>query len=751
MKTRKRKQPAAKQFYQRLISFFPVQLLLGYLKYNHLILLTWLLPFLIVGKAFGSQFGLPVLFLAPEYLGQVNPIAFLFMGIATGAFIMAFHIASYVVMAHRYPFIVTLSKPFYKYVLNNSVIPVVYILFYLLQSALFQANYELIKPIFIVLHLFVFLFGVNLFIYFSFGFFYLIVRGIPFLRKEKKSQKRKKIHFSWLTRITEKDKARKIREAPIRENEPGGVEIYIRSLSRLARTGRFKHYSQEAFTRVFYDQHRNAFYYVLFILAFILIRGLIKNQASMILPAAASFQLMMTILILVISMFYILFRRWTFIIFTLLVVVAAFISPDTILSYNNNAYGLNYNINGKITQIEPLQHGNYQADSLKTIQILNHWLKRNTDPQYPNRKSKMVVVATSGGGLKMAVWTYYALAYADSCLNGKLLKHTELITGASGGMLGAAYLRELYLRKQQGLSNLNPHGKNLTNISKDILNPVFYTFSMSDWFFRLQTFRYQRKTYYKDRAYMFEQTLNRNLGPILDKPLYAYRKAEQKAQIPLLIFSPSIENTGAQLIISPQNLSFLTKTVPHEYIRNIEFRHNFSAFGADSLRFLSAIRMNASFPYVSPDVVLPGTPRLVVMDAGMNDNFGYMTAFRFITTFKQWIQENTAGIILLQLHENDNPKIYKLRPNILYRFMRPMGSLFDDWSYIQKNNYLYMLLSLKKLLPGKFQLIPITFGNEQQHIALSWHLTKKEKQILLKAIHRTENQESIHKLQRLIQ
>jgi hypothetical protein len=150
-------------------------------------------------------------------------------------------------------------------------------------------------------------------------------------------------------------------------------------------------------------------------------------------------------------------------------------------------------------------------------------------------------------------------------------------------------------------------------------------------------------------------------------------------------------------------------------------------------------------------VVLPGTPRLVVMDAGMNDNFGYMTAFRFITTFKQWIQENTAGIILLQLHENDNPKIYQLHPNILYRFMRPMGSLFDDWSYIQKNNYLYMLLSLKKLLPGKFQLIPITFGTEQQHIALSWHLTKKEKQILLKAIHHKTNQESIRKLKKMLQ
>ncbi len=745
----KKKRQAGINSYQRLFSFFPIQLFRGYLKYNHLILLSWLVPFLIVGKAFGSQFGLPVLFLAPEYLGHVNISAFLFMGMATGSFIMAFHIASYIVMAHRYPFIVTLSKPFYKYAINNSFIPLIYLLFYLYQSASFQASYELIDALTISFNLLAFLLGVNLFVFVSFGFFFLIVRKVPNWFKPQRAFLNKSKLFKWVWRIKEKDKAFKIKEAPIRENQANGVEIYIKSWKQISRTGRFKHYKEEAFSRVFYYQHRNAFYYVLFILGFILIRGLAKDQPAMILPAAASFQLMLTITILVISLFYILFRRWTFAILSLIILIAAFASPDKILSYNNNGYGLNYNLSGKRAEIKLRDYGNYHKDSLSTVNILNRWLKRNTNEQ-TGQKPKMVVICSSGGGLKMAVWTYYALAYADSCLNGKLLQHTELITGASGGMLGAAYIRELYLRKQKGLSNLKPNGQNLTNISKDILNPVFYTFSMSDWFFRLQTFRYQGKTYYKDRAYMFEQTINRNLGPILDKPLYAYHKYEQNAEIPLLIFSPTIENTGAQLIISSQNVSYLTKTTPGEIIRNIEFRHNYKNFGADSLRFLSAIRMNASFPYVSPDVLLPGNPQLVVMDAGMNDNFGYLTAFRFITNFKQWIEKNTSGIILIQLNENDNPKIYTLHPNILYRLLRPMGSLFDDWGYIQKNNYLAMLQSLKKLLPGKFQMIPLTFGNKKEHIALSWHLTKKEKQLLLEAIHHDENKNAINKLYELL-
>ncbi len=139
----------------------------------------------------------------------------------------------------------------------------------------------------------------------------------------------------------------------------------------------------------------------------------------------------------------------------------------------------------------------------------------------------MVLVCTSGGGLKMALWTYYSLGYIDSLTNGSLLKHTQLITGASGGMLGAAYLRELYLDHLTGEINSYYSYTYIDRLSKDLLNPILYSFSMSDWFFRLERFSYNGYTYYKDRAYMFEKFVNKNLGPVLDKPLSAYYEPER--------------------------------------------------------------------------------------------------------------------------------------------------------------------------------------------------------------------------------
>ncbi len=741
-----KKKPARwKRFLKRIYFFFPVRLLVGYLKTNHLILLSWLIPFMIILNGLGIRFGLPSLFLTPEYMGKINGFAFLFLGLVTGSFIMAFHISSYVVMAHRYPFIATVSKPFYIYSLNNSAIPVAYLLIYLYESFRFQTGYEMIPPLHVVMNLTAFLTGILLFVYFSFGFFYFLVRVWPRIVIAEHSKLSKKKWLRWLVQISEKDKQKKMEEAPKENKGPSKVEWYISGISSISRSRDFSHFDRSYLTKIFHQQHRNALFYVLLILTFIIIRGLIKDQPQLILPAGASLLLLFTLILLIISLFYIVFRQWTFVAVLVLLFAGNFVSPFTINSYNNNAYGLNYS-NKKAT-INPLSHGNFQIDSLNTVKILNRWAKKNVMPS--DKKPKMVIICASGGGMKLAMWTYYSLAYADSLTQGRLLRHTELFTGASGGMLGDAFLRELYLEKQEGKIKKLLSKKYISEITTDILNPVFYSFSMSDWFFRLQHFRYNGHRYYKDRAYMFEQTLNRNLGPILDKPLIAYRKEEESAKIPMLILTPTIITTGSRMIISPVDVSYLTKDPYNKVLKNVEFRYNYHAFGADSLRFLSAIRMNASFPYVSPIVALPGKPRLTLFDAGLNDDYGYLTAYAFAMEFKNWILQHTGGLIIINVDENDYIS-YGKAARFPSRILKPLGVLFTDWLSIQENNYLPVVASLKKTLNGKFDFINFRFGSVNKRVSLSWHLTKRDKQILKQAIYLPPNQKELQRLRQLL-
>ena len=86
----------------------------------------------------------------------------------------------------------------------------------------------------------------------------------------------------------------------------------------------------------------------------------------------------------------------------------------------------------------------------------------------------------------------------------RLMKKTFLITGASGGMLSAAFFRELYLQKQKG-RNINLRDKKYVDeISGDLLNPMFSSFVARDLIAPAQKFKVGPYSYVKDRGYAFE-------------------------------------------------------------------------------------------------------------------------------------------------------------------------------------------------------------------------------------------------------
>ena len=59
--------------------------------------------------------------------------------------------------------------------------------------------------------------------------------------------------------------------------------------------------------------------------------------------------------------------------------------------------------------------------------------------------------------------------------------------------------------------------------------------------------------------------------------------------------------------------------------------------------------MNATYPYILPSVWLPTHPVIDVMDAGLRDNYGQETSLRFLHVFKDWINENTSGVLIIQI------------------------------------------------------------------------------------------------------
>jgi hypothetical protein len=549
----------------------------------------------------------------------------------------------------------------------------------------------------------------------------------------------------------------------IKESRDWYVETYFSNPIQIRLVRSVHHYNKEMLKNVIRQNQHSAFWFQLLSLLSIIGLGLFGDKKMFEIPASASLFLLFTLFIMIFSSFYRWFRGWSTPVFLIALIGFNYIHKIDLLTMNH-AYGLNYNTvkaDYSYTNFKRMDLRNdlVKQDIKQTIDILNKWKIKNTYFDKPGKKPKLFLINTSGGGLRSSLWTMYTLMYADSLSNGKLLSQIQLITGSSGGMVGAAYLRELYLRKQKGKTRSYYDKKYLENISKDMLNPIAFRVATSEWLFPMQSFTLDGNQYPKDRAYSFENKLEENLWNIFDKNLEDYALAEQNSYIPMMVFSPSIVNDGRKLLISPLGISYLTQNIKtNKVLYNrlfdaIEYSRFFEKQQAKKTRFSSVLRMSATFPYISPVVSLPSEPRIELMDAGLRDNFGMETSLRFIRAFNDWIAENTSGIVIVQIrdkHKNvpieDNPS-----QTLMQALSRPLGSFYGNLFEVQDYNQNQQINTADLWCKSHIEVIDLQLRNDRKdHISLSWHLTNKEKRKVFASLFLPENQEAIDRILELL-
>ena len=433
-----------------------------------------------------------------------------------------------------------------------------------------------------------------------------------------------------------------------------------------------------------------------------------------------------------------------------------------IIDPRNKAYGLNYTNKTErpVYNKQSLQQlctiEKTTADKANMLAILENWKKKQA-----TAKPVMIFINVSGGGLRSGTFVMNTLQQLDSITNGKLMKQTMLISGASGGMLAATYYRELYRANLNSGSALNLHYSGFTNnIAEDLLNPVFSSMIARDIFSPAQKFAVGEYKYVKDRGYAFERKLNDNTGGILNSQIKDFAADEKAAKVPLLILNSTITRDGRQMIVSSQPMSFMMK--PFLYANDtaaspdaVDFAAFFAKQNPLNLRLLTALRMNATFPYVLPNVWLPTEPVIDVMDAGLRDNFGQETTLRFIENFKDWIQQHTGGVIILQLRDrkNDNWQQPFESNSITDVIVKPATMLQHNWYKLQDfsetNQYSYLHDGLDTILHRiSFMYVP---AKEDKGAALNFHLTAREKRDVMMSFDNAYNQASLKKVLELLQ
>jgi hypothetical protein len=730
-----------KSFLKGSLYSFPVQLVFLHVKKYQVLLLFWYILGSAINGNFMSTFGADSLFLAPEYLGNVNAVSTAFIGVSMGVFIMSWHITTFILHSNHFKFLATTSKPFLKYFINNSVIPILFLVFYCVRAVQFDLNRELMSVGEILILIAGFLLGLVLVSIVSLSYFFGAERTMmrtmdPIIKEPHKyighyDAEGKHFHEKGLIQ----------------------VEWFYNTRMKLKKPRNISHYSRDFVETVFKRHHFSAVISIIIAFLFLAIIGLFQDVRVFQLPAAAGILLLFSILMAASAALVYWLKSWSLPILVVIILIIDLMFRYELIDTRNKAYGLDYsNIESRPhysrdSIMELCTVDRMEADKAQMINVLNNWKARQgTD------KPVMYIMNFSGGGTRSATFAMNVLQRLDSISKGELMRKTFLISGASGGMLGATYYRELYRLKQQG-KNIDPGSKKyVDNVSRDLLNPLFSSMVTRDIFAPAQKFSVGPHKYIKDRAYAFEEQLNENSSGILKKQLKDYVQEEQQARIPLMFYASTISGDGRKMLISTQPISFMMRNWPDSASGvygepdAIDFCAFFKRQDPYNLRLLTAMRINATFPYVLPNVWLPTRPIIDVMDAGIRDNFGQETTLRFLSVFNDWLRDNTSGVVFLQIRDRKSGDWtdHKMDDGFTSLFTKPITVIQLNWMKMQDYYQEELISNADDKFGFPFEKCSFTYvpARKNQAAALNFHLTAKEKLDIYEALGSASNQNS---------
>ena len=731
-----------KKFFTGFFYSLPVQLVFLHLRRYQILLLFWFILFATISGHFLKPYGADSLMLNPEYLGNVGALSIAFVGFAIGSFIMSWNITTFILHTKHIRFLATTAQPFLKYCINNAVIPLIFLFCYCWFTVAYQLHEEFASAIQILTLTGGFFGGLILSIAIAFGYFF---------GTDKNIYRKMAIHIS--TANEKYERAARIIKRPVREKHEMRVDWFFSATFGLRKPRNVRHYSQEFLSSIFKRHHIAAVQAVFLALIFLIVLGFFLENKYFQIPAAASITLFFTILIAVAGALSLFLGNWSVPVILIIYFGINWLFEQHIIDPRNKAYGLNYNnekqqpVYSKESLFELASDTAVKNDSLNFISILNKWKAKQHE-----EKPVMFIVDVSGGGNRSADFTMNVLTQLDTLTQGEFFQHTSLITGASGGMIGAAYFRELYLEKQQRKINSLQQQQYRDNISKDLLNPVFSSLVTRDMIGPLRNFHLNNNSYILDRGYAFEQKLNANTRYVFNKNLSDYALPEENAVIPSMLFYSAVTRDGRKLLISTHPVRFMMKAsrtpnhLSEHDIDAVDYQSFFKNQDPGKLRFLSVLRMNATFPFVLPNVEMPTNPRIDIMDGGFRDNFGHETTLRFLDVFKNWIKENTSKVVVVEIRDraSDNwSRPYEIN-SIAGLITKPVFLLQSNWfnlqDYYEKDQMNYMLGALDSTL--YFTSFAYQAPQNATSASLSFHLTTFEKKSISQTLNDTNNQQT---------
>jgi Dyp-type peroxidase family len=329
----------------------------------------------------------------------------------------------------------------------------------------------------------------------------------------------------------------------------------------------------------------------------------------------------------------------------------------------------------------------------------------------------IVVVAVGGGGLHQAAWTTRVLTGLTDLWGKKFSDNLRLVSAVSGGSVGSLFFLNAFTSEaglpREALSEI------VAAAGRSVNGDVWWGFAYPDLRRALIPFPSAFVSPTNDRGWALEQGLRRSLGLAEDggPTMNQWRADVANGWRPAVAFNVMVVETGQRAVLATYGIPGTAAT---QDLASVTDRRDLSA--------ITAARLSASFPYISPfsraQKTAHSNPSMNhLADGGYWDNHAVVSAVEWLTEALPTI--GTRKILFLQIPPLSTPQLASSDQSWVWQQIAPLAAFDATRTNAQETRNDLELTQLQDRL-GK-QLVAITLPFPGRDAPLSWHLSRRER------------------------
>lgn len=352
-------------------------------------------------------------------------------------------------------------------------------------------------------------------------------------------------------------------------------------------------------------------------------------------------------------------------------------------------------------------------------------------------RDKAILVAAAGGGIQAAGWTAKVLE-GLSAESAEFQRNVRLISSVSGGSVGAMFYLTQYdaVRPPGTAAPLTPFG----GATSSYIEPIAWGLMHPDLRRTLIPWSFRN---YVDRGWALERALAKKsqLGGVrLSSLVEAIPHGA-----PALLVNATQVTAGSPMVFSTTTFEHTARSGP---LIQLLIRPFYEFLGRHEVELATAVRLSATFPYVSPAArAWHDGQRLAgdhVVDGGYYDNFG-------MASLMGWLEQAIEGreqkpnpqkmkVLVLQIVSFPlDPAGHPGARSWVYQLAAPLMALFNarEEGQQQRNASQFRLMLERWKDDPRIELASVTFRYRAntpgcaKDPPLSWHLMEGEKKCLV--------------------